>query len=158
MIPNQPFDISLPNYKCLTANNESGLSRFISTHAKAYGQEFNEKDTSYYKQDIESGIFHPNNSTTFFINDVPIGCISFSIHKTPENEDCILISDLGVPKDQQNKGYGKEIIKHLLNDLSKRFSSETIVLADIEDTNKISIKTFKKIGFIETEWQNWFPS
>jgi RimJ/RimL family protein N-acetyltransferase len=156
-LPAEPFPAEFTDITWIKAGEEQGLAYYISTHAKAYGEEPKEGDGELYRQDIEEGIFFPDKAFTFLRGDLPVGCVSYTVHENPRGEPFILVGNMGVPKDLQGKGYGTEIFKRMMNILVGTYAPGTLVLTDVDEWNEPSRRMLQKAGFIETEREDWFP-
>jgi ribosomal protein S18 acetylase RimI-like enzyme len=58
----------------------------------------------------------------------------------------ISINTVGIIKKERNKGYGKELIKLIINQTKK---DECDIVIDVDSTNAIAYKLYKEVGFRE---------
>jgi RimJ/RimL family protein N-acetyltransferase len=87
-----------------------------------------------------------NKESKISVNDRLIGCATVSKHK---NNIDLMLSDVCIVKDCQNKGYGK-IITKLAIDLAKKIKNNTTykkLSLSVDKTNEKAINCYKKVGF-----------
>jgi ribosomal protein S18 acetylase RimI-like enzyme len=95
-----------------------------------------------------------------FEKDKPIGYIYFLISKRPENiyrkeKRIIFINQIGVKKTYQERGFGNELINHVLNVAEKENINQ--IGLDVWLFNEGAIKFFRNQGFTahnQIMWHN----
>lgn len=72
-------------------------------------------------------------------------------------DNCPYVVNFGVIKDYRNRGYGKMLLKYILNILYKK--GKKLVKINVDSENKSAIKLYESIGFInDKERSHWVLS
>lgn len=156
-LPAEAFPTRFSGCRFEDAETEQGLSDFISTHARAYGQRVREGDRELYELDLEDGVIERDKTFTLFRDGEPMGCITYTVHRKPDGGEALLLGNAGVPGELQGRGLGMELYARLMNLLAGLHPPGTTVLADLHNGNVASRRIVEKLGLRQVEVESWFP-
>ena len=156
-LPEVEFPVPLGPCEFIDGETEEGLRLFVDVHARAYGGSFSEKDLALLGEDLEDGVVERDKTLIFLAGGEPKGCVTYLAHKKPDTTRFLSLSNGGVPRTDQGKGYGQALYASLLNLLIRRYGPGTPVLADLFNGNEASMRILLGLGFGRVKREAWFP-
>ncbi len=156
-LPGKKFETKLPSCVFVDARTEAGETLFHATLARTYGEELSGKEHQLFELDLRDGVVTRETTFTLLSDQEPVGCITYTTHHKPDGTPFILLANLGVPKELQGRGIGREVVSALLNKLMDSFPKGILVLYDLFNGNDASKRLVLSLGFMEVRVESWFP-